>query len=220
MSVINERSAVNRATSVHGWLERAATWRFTSLVFQSPSAESLAELRGLGAEIAPACRATAARLCDLSLDDWQVEYHRVLGPGGIPACETSYDDNALAGRGPLLSRVAAFYEAFAYRPDEASREVPDHISVETGFLGYLALKAAYALESAQGDALAVATDAYDRFEREHLLWWIDRFEERVARSESAIYSDAIALVLGLCPAHGPQDDRNVSSAQKRTTSSA
>jgi TorA maturation chaperone TorD len=184
-------------TPLAGWLSVAAAWRFTSLLFQSPNEQSTAELRALSDEVGLDWRASARRLSEIPLDVWQAEYHRVLGPSGVPACESSYDDNALAGRGPLLSRVAGFYEAFAYRPDEANLEVPDHVSIETGFLGYLALKAAFATDAGEHEPLALAREAYQRFLDEHLLFWIERFEERLAASGSAVYGEALGLLSDL-----------------------
>lgn len=183
--------------TVAAWLELAAAWRFGSLLFQPPSDEHLAELRALAAEVAPERRSDAATLVAFSPEDWPAEFHRVLGPGGWPASESSYDDNALAGRGPLLSRVAAFYEAFAYRPDDLIAEVPDHISVELGFLSYLALKCAYAASDNNTAAGEVASDAYQRFIDDHLRWWIDRLSERIQGTESPLYIGACVWALSL-----------------------
>lgn len=184
-------------TEVAGWLEVAAAWRFVSLLFQSPDERSTAELVALSEEVGE-WRASARGLSEIPLAAWQAEYHRVLGPSGVPACESSYDDNALAGRGPLLSRVAGFYEAFAYRPDEANPEVPDHVSIETGFLAYLALKAAFATDAGEEEPLALAREAYQRFLDDHLLYWLKPFEERLAASGSAIYGEALLLLSALC----------------------
>lgn len=176
--------------STADWLERAATWRFASLLFQLPSVETVAELRAVARDVRPEWRDEAEQLASFPLDGWQTEYHRVLGPGGCPASESSYDDNALAGRGPLLARVAGFYEAFAFRPHENSREVPDHISHELGFLGYMALKCAFAAYAGEQGPLEVAREAYARFLSEHLESWIDRFDERIAGVESALFTGA------------------------------
>ncbi len=211
-------------TNVAGWLEVAAAWRFASLLFQSPNEQSTAELRALSNEVGLEWRASARRLSEIPLDIWQAEYHRVLGPGGVPACKSSFDDNALAGRGPLLSRVAGFYEAFAYRADEANPEVPDHVSIETGFLAYLALKAAFATDAGEEEPLALAREAYQRFLDEHLLYWIERFEERLGASGSAVYDEALALLSDLrSQAARSQTPSGAARAgarvQKRTTSS-
>jgi len=183
-------TAATAATAA--WLERAASWRVASLLFQWPSAELVAELQSVAREVRPEWRDEAVRLAAHPIDDWQTEYHRVLGPGGCPASESSYDDNALAGRGPLLARVAGFYEAFAYRPDTMTAEVPDHIANELGFLSYLSLKCAFADYSADAGSLEVAAEAYVRFQDEHLAWWIDRLCERLDGTESPRYTAAVA----------------------------
>jgi nitrate reductase assembly molybdenum cofactor insertion protein NarJ len=197
------------------WLGRSARWRLASLLFQLPTPGSMAEIQALsdvvGADALPAVECLVA----VPFEAWQVEYHRVLGPGGVPACESSYDDNALAGRGPLLSRVAGYYEAFAYRPDEASPEVPDHISTETGFLSYLAFKVAFAIDAHQSGPRSVAEEAYGRFADEHLGYWLARFDERIEASGSQIYQGALTYVAGLCGAAAP----DAASDQNRTSSS-
>lgn len=176
--------------TVASWLELAAAWRFASLMFQTPSDGSLAELRALTSEVPEAWRDEARALAAFPPEDWSTEFHRVLGPGGCPASESSYDDNALAGRGPLLARVAGFYDAFAYRPYDVTAEVPDHASVELGFLSYLALKCAYATYDRNDTALDVTARAYHRFIDEHLRWWCDRFAERLEAAESALFAGA------------------------------
>ena len=68
--------------------------------------------------------------------------------------------------GYLLSELTAFYDAFAYRP--VTRESPDHVSVEAGFVGYLRLKEAYAVTRGDEEQAAVTADAAATFVREHL----------------------------------------------------
>lgn len=189
------------------WLERSAEWRFASLLFQLPSPELVDELRAVGREVRSEWRDEAERLASGPIEDWQAEYHRVLGPGGCPASESSYDDNALAGRGPLMARVAGVYEAFAYVPHEANPEVADHLSHLLGFLGYLALKSAYARHTQQSERLTITSDAYLRFAAEHLATWIERFEDRIARTESPFYIGAGHWARRLCDRAGARLSR-------------
>lgn len=170
------------------WLETATTWRFLSLVFQSPNQRIREEMRALARELPIERRTLALELA--SHDHHEAEYHRVLGPAGIPACESSYDDNALAGRGPVLARIAGFYEAFAFKPAEARGEVPDHISVELGFLSYLAVKIAYAIYEQRPEEAEVALSAYDRFLGEHLCYWAPKFHDMLQGTGSQIYVPA------------------------------
>jgi TorA maturation chaperone TorD len=170
------------------WLEAAAVWRFLSLLFQLPTSESCTELRRLVEELPPDQRQRAHGLATIPLEMWETEFHRVLGPAGIPACESSYDENALAGRGPLIADIAGFYEAFAYHPGPAPAEVPDHISVELGFLSYLAVKIAFALYEDQTDEALVAREAYERFLKDHVGYWAGPFRRTVERAASSLYS--------------------------------
>jgi TorA maturation chaperone TorD len=114
----------------------------------------------------------------------------VLGPGGLPSCESSFDKAALAGRGPLLAAIGGYYQAFAYEPDAREREVPDHIAVELDFLAYLAFKGAFAAEAQLTEELEVTTQAYDAFMRDHLRFWIGPFLESLVAVDSDIYRAA------------------------------
>jgi hypothetical protein len=68
--------------------------------------------------------------------------------------------------GYLLSELTACYDAFAYQP--VTRESPDHVSVEAGFIGYLRLKEAYAVARGDDEQAAVTAEAAATFVREHL----------------------------------------------------
>ncbi len=176
--------------TVQQWLSTAAGWRYASLLFQLPTPEVQYDLQALVKELPEEFRSLAQELSAIPLDEWKSEYHRVLGPGGCPVCESSYDDNALAGRGPLLAQIAGFYQAFAYRPDEETRETPDHLSVELGFLSYLALKVAYALHEEKAAEREIAEEAYWHFLEAHPLFWLGRVCERIRQSGSVFYNAA------------------------------
>ena len=65
----------------------------------------------------------------------------ILGPGGpAPGREVSY--RGWVQPGYMLSELSSYYEAFSYKP--MTKEVPDHVAVETGFIAYLRLKEAFA----------------------------------------------------------------------------
>ncbi len=169
------------------WLERSAKWRCLSLLFQLPTRESRKEVRRIAAEVPRELRKLAEQSTSHSLSAAEMEYHRVLGAGGIPAVESSYDDNALAGRGPVLADVRAFYEAFSYQPKKLPAELPDHIAVELDFLAYLAMKIAFALHESMKKEAHTAEDAYERFLQEHLCEWAAKLETQVERAASPVY---------------------------------
>ncbi|MBI3047078.1 MAG: molecular chaperone TorD family protein [Acidobacteria bacterium] len=174
------------------WLERAVCWRFAGTLFRAPTADGLSELRMLLPMLPDEARDGAAGLLDVPLDTWEREFHRVLGPGGLPSCESSFDKAALAGRGPLLAAIGGFYQAFAYEPDDREREVPDNIAVELDFLAYLAFKGAFAVDAQLADELEVTTQAYDAFLRDHLGFWIAPFLESLFGTDSEPYRAAAA----------------------------
>lgn len=184
-------------TETRRWLQVAATWRFLSLLFQSPTTESYRELQALINELPSQEQERARQLMTMPLEGWQAEFHRVLGPGGIPACESSYEENALAGRGPVIADIAGFYQAFAYNPTNAPAETPDHISIELGFLAYLALKIAFATYAGKHEEAQLTCDAYRRFLNDHLHYWAEPFQQAVARAASPLYSTGAEWVCAL-----------------------
>lgn len=168
------------------WLERAVCWRVAAILFRAPTADGLSELRRLLPMLPEDVRDEAA-LTTMPLDVWEREFHRVLGPSGLPSCESSFDLAALAGRGPLLATIGGFYQAFAYEGGARDGEVPDHVSVELDFLAYLAFKGAFAADANLTEELDVTTQAYDAFLRDHLGFWIAPFLESLAATDSEPY---------------------------------
>jgi TorA maturation chaperone TorD len=176
------------------WLEAASRWRLLSLFFQLPTPETRRELRHLSSSTPQDLAALAGEWASVSQKLAAAEFHRVLGAGGIPAVESSYDPNALAGRGPLLADIAGFHEAFAYRPDRPPAEVPDHIAVQLDFLSYLAFKAAFALHEGQEENAGIAAGAYRNFMEQHVATWVSAFREKLERSGSAFFIRAAACI--------------------------
>jgi TorA maturation chaperone TorD len=169
------------------WLEAASQWRLLSLLFQLPTRQSRQELRRL-AHTAPSKLANLAKAwADLPLTLAAAAYQRTLGPGGVPAVESSYDPNALAGRGPLLADIAAFHKAFSYSPERPPAEVPDHIAAELDFLSYMAVKVAFAIESGEIEHSKISDQAYSNFLKEHLNTWVGAFRERLELSASDFF---------------------------------
>lgn len=172
------------------WLEVASRWRLLSLLFQLPTRETRRELRRL-AQIAPSDMANlATEWAEVPLHLASAEYHRALGPGGVPAVESSYDPNALAGRGPLIADIAAFHKAFSYAPEKPPAEVPDHLAAQLDFLSYMAVKVAFAMEAGETEHAGITDAAYTKFIKEHLIPWQSAFRERLDRSESYVFIHA------------------------------
>jgi TorA maturation chaperone TorD len=164
------------------WLETASRWRVLSLLFQLPTSQSRRELSRLADGFSGELEKAAKEWARIPLKEAEAQFHRAFGPGGIPATESSYDPNALAGRGPLLADIAGFHEAFAYRPEMAPGHVPDHIAAEADLLSFLAFKVAFAVDGAKGEEAGITAAAYGRFLQDHVRTWLPAFQERVERS--------------------------------------
>jgi TorA maturation chaperone TorD len=187
MTDMTAASASNEA--VAQWLETAACWRFAAILFARPADEG-DELARLHAELPSALRDASVALLRAAACGLEDEYHRVLGPAGIPAAESAYDQNALAGRGPVLADVAGFYRAFSYSPPLAAREVADHVSVELDFLAFLAMKMAFASWNHADEDADVTRAAYREFAEYHLMFWMPPFLEKLHTSGSTVYGAA------------------------------
>jgi len=175
-------------------MQVASGWRLLSLLFQSPTREARRELGRLTTEGPKKLAPLAREWVETPRQEAEAEFLTVFGPGGIPAVESSYDPNALAGRGPLLADIAGFHEAFAYRPSKPPAAVPDHIAVELDFLSYLAVKVAFALHARQREEGKVAANAYESFLEEHLRTWVGAFGGRLQQSASPFYARAALSV--------------------------
>jgi TorA maturation chaperone TorD len=177
------------------WLDQAAIWRTASLLLQPPCAENLIQLKSLLAGLPVGGFQLLEERLIPPLEEMETEYHQVLGPAGLPACESSYDASAMAGRGPLLALVSGYYQAFAYRSDVESLETPDHASIELGFLSYLALKVAFAIHQKRSEDQVITESAYWKFLAEHPRYWMSAFCEKVAHSGSVFYGAAADWIL-------------------------
>lgn len=148
---------------VHALLKQAAEWRLIGLLFECPVGAWRDDVAALvGDVVDPVLRSAVAHALEEASEGL---YHSTFGPGGpAPPREVTYIKAIQLGY--LLSELAAFYDAFAYRP--VTRESPDHVSVEAGFVAYLLLKQAYAVARGDDEQASVAAEAAATFTREHL----------------------------------------------------
>jgi len=144
-------------------LRRAAEWRLLALALECPRGAWQAELENLAAEVdEPDLRQLPEQARD---EATPALYHSLFGPGGPAAPrEVSYVRSVQPGQ--LIADIQAFYDAFAYRP--SLDEPPDHVAVELGFLGYLHVKAAYAIVRGEPKQAAIVADAIARFTECHV----------------------------------------------------
>jgi nitrate reductase assembly molybdenum cofactor insertion protein NarJ len=147
----------------HLLLRQAAQWRLIGLLFECPSGAWRDEVAALADEVDDALlRSAAAHALDEASEGL---YHSTFGPGGpAPPREVTYVKAIQLGS--LLAELASFYQAFAYQP--VTRESPDHVSVEAGFIGYLCLKEAYAVTRGDEEQASITAQAAAAFVRDHL----------------------------------------------------
>ena len=147
----------------HALLRQAAEWWLIGLLFECPTGPWRDDVTALARDVNDPLLGSAAAHALQEADEGL--YHSTFGPGGpAPPREVTYVTAIQLGS--LLSDLNAFYDAFAYRP--ATREAPDHVSVEAGFIGYLLLKQAYAVARGDQEQASVAAEAATTFMREHL----------------------------------------------------
>jgi nitrate reductase assembly molybdenum cofactor insertion protein NarJ len=144
-------------------LQESAEWRLLSLFFEYPTQAWREQVAALAANVDdPALQSTARAAIQ---QGYEGMYHSLFGPGGpVPPREVTYLGGVHFGY--LLAELAAYYEAFGYRP--RTDESDDHIAVETGFVAYLKLKEAYAQSSGDAQAAELTAAACRRFIEEHL----------------------------------------------------
>jgi nitrate reductase assembly molybdenum cofactor insertion protein NarJ len=151
------------APGVRDLLREAVWWRLLGRLFECPDDPWRRDIRRLAGET---CDPELRGAADLALATAaEGPYHSVFGPGGpAPPREVSYRDRLELGS--LMSELAAYYEAFGYRP--LTWETPDHVSVEAGFVSYLRAKEAYALMAGDIERAAITAGAASRFVADHV----------------------------------------------------
>ncbi len=153
--------------TVQALVAEAAEWRLIELLFRCPSNIWKKELKSLAREVRDGDLRAAARFAVTEANDGG--FHSIFGPGGpAPAREASYQGTIQLGY--LMSELNAYYDAFAYSPasDNSAKEAPDHVSVEAGFMSFIRLKQAFALNNGSEAEAAIAAESAERFLQEHL----------------------------------------------------
>ncbi len=156
-------------------LGEAAEWRLISLLLECPVGDWQTQVQNLANEITDFQLKSAAEFSRIEASEGL--YHSIFGPGGpAPPREVSY--RSWVQPGYLLSELSAFYKAFSFQPK--TRETPDHIVVETGFIAYLKLKELFARQCDDAENAEITARAARNFINEHLA----KFVESIAKSLS------------------------------------
>ncbi len=181
-------------------LNEAAEWRLLSLLFDCPKRDWFRQVALLGEQVNDKRLAKAAR----SAQDEATEglFHSVFGPGGpAPGREVSY--RSWVEPGQLLSELSSYYDAFGYKT--STDEVPDHIAVESGFMGYLCLKELYARECGDTENAEITADAARSFADDHLSKYAEKLSSLLNGSGIEYLECAGASLFALV---GPDKDKS------------
>ncbi len=159
------------------FLVEAAEWRLISLFFDCPTGDWFDQVDALGKQVYDKRLKRAAKFARKQASEGM--FHSIFGPGGpAPGREVSY--RGWVQPGYLLSELASCYNAFSYKPMTA--EVPDHVSVETGFVAYLRLKELYALEIGDNESADITFKASKTFIDDHVSKYAQKLSKLLAAS--------------------------------------
>ena len=185
--------------------------RLAGLLFERPREAWVDEVRSLAGAQPDRTLAEAATAAAAATEG---DYHRVFGPGGsVSPREVAYRGFADPGR--ILAELSAIYEAFAFRP--RAEDPFDHIAVETGFAGYLAMKEAYALATGDRERAALTREARTLFLETHLRPFVAGLRLRLSGADApahlrpavrflAGWAGCDLLQDGVCASRGPADE--------------
>jgi DMSO reductase family type II enzyme chaperone len=177
-------------SQVSAALLRASLYQFMALAFSYPAEDYRNRLTTRWGEL-PTCledwpegvqarlEAAVTALHDQDDSTLAPEYLRLFGPAAAsPLFETSYGiANQLLGKPARLADVSGFYHAFGMHPTPGETYPEDHLTLETEFMGVLALKEAYALSIGDEEPLFITRDAARKFLEEHLGTWTNAWLE-------------------------------------------
>lgn len=234
-------ATVSGETAAHAAVARSRAYRSFSAAFGYPEGELLAQIRAgsladalaealgsveplLAAELARAALADAGEA-----DALAVEHSRLfdVGPSG-PPCPL-HGGLWIGDRMRSMEEVLRFYQHFDLGLDGASRELPDHLTVELEFLHFLSFRQAEAWRDGADPG------SYRRAERDFLARhpgrWLPKlcaalereqatpFYVELARALDALLACASAE-LGSAPASDGDDAASCGSCSRSATPSA
>jgi len=172
-------------------LTAAAQWSLLALLFERPRPGWCAEIEAITGAVSDAELRRGAAMARAAGED---AYLRLFNPdGGLSPRETRYRKRG--DRGQLLDDLQGFYRAFGYEP--RAGHLLDHVAVETGFIGHLELREAYAVSADNREEGQTSRLARDTFLRDHLAQWAGPFAGRMenhARANSPWLLAARCLV--------------------------
>ncbi len=173
---------------VRDGIARAAQLRLLGLLLERPRPGWEDELVRLALEIDDPALRTAVTAARGASEGW---YLALLGPGA-PVSPREVSALGLGDPGWMLADIARFYEAFGYVP--RAEDPPDHVAVETGFVGYLELKEALAWAAGDEEAARTVAAARAEFVERHLAPLVERLERALDAAPDSYLALAVDVL--------------------------
>jgi nitrate reductase assembly molybdenum cofactor insertion protein NarJ len=120
-----------------------------------------------------------------------------VGPGGV-ASPRAVAYGGYQDPGRVLAEIAEFYKAFAFQP--RAEDPIDHVAVAVGFVGYLALKEAFAAAGGNKAAAKTTAEARQRFVETYLAMMVHPMAERLALAGPSYLVDVAQALAARVPA--------------------
>lgn len=134
------------------------------------------------------------KFADIDLDVLKREYSRLFEVGDDGPPVPIREDLQTGQRAGTREDLVRFYNFFKYKLSEKYAWAPDHLSVELEFMHFLCFREATASSGEHGDALSYQLAQFD-FSTRHLVNWIPRFADAVARSApNSLHAQALGAL--------------------------
>ena len=126
------------------------------------------------------------------------EYTRLF-VGPVEPVASPWESVYLGDAGRLFQentlKVRACYRRFGLLPEEYPRVADDSLALELGFMAELAQRSVDAFEAGEAQVLTATLEGALEFLNEHLLLWIPRLSERIAKTETDWLYPRLTLLL-------------------------
>lgn len=190
-------------------LGRSAVYEFLANAYGYPGEQRATrlreladELRELPGDLLPSgLLEPAIQLVTLPVSTLRLDYARVFTHTVSPDCpsyETAYSARDIFQQAQAMADIAGFYRAHGLKVGGQDRERPDHIATELEFMGFMALKQAYALEHLGPEPAEMCEETQRLFLRDHLGRWAGSLGTRTAltATREPFYNAAGRLLAG------------------------
>ncbi|GBD25182.1 Chlorate reductase assembly chaperone protein [bacterium HR30] len=196
-------AAVSDEAKVLNTLRQATMYRLLATALSYPSEETLACIDTTAEQLAGGMREFAPlmeRLCVCARTSdptsLAAEYLRIFERDSpCSPREGSWNLQGAMSRPALLADISGFYSAFGVGLGKVLGDTEDHLAAELEFLGFLALKLAYALSTENDEGVAVVNRAIRAFWSDHVARFILPFARALEETTREEFYRIVARML-------------------------